>query len=122
MTRYGKGWSEIQGNKVEGRLRATNHAGECRTAGCLVSVCRTHRQHKSRHRQDETTGCPGQGRTGFPKTHLVVTRPHQGIIAQVAADVGRDDLAIDAITGDEVLVLTAGRSRGATAGSRHVDG
>lgn len=39
---------------------------------------------------------------------LVVARPHQGIVAQVAADVGRDDFAVDAIARDEVLVLAGG--------------
>lgn len=40
--------------------------------------------------------------------YLVVTWPHQGIIAQVAADVGRDDLTIDAIARHKVLVLARG--------------
>lgn len=42
---------------------------------------------------------------------LVVAGAHEGIVAQVAADVGRDDLAVDAVARDEVFVL-AGRGRG----------
>lgn len=38
-----------------------------------------------------------------------MTRPHQGIIAQVAADVGRDDLTIDSIARHEVFVLPSRR-------------
>jgi hypothetical protein len=49
-------------------------------------------------------------------THLVLARPHQGIIAQVAADVGGDNLTVDAIARNEVLVL-AGTS--ASDISRH---
>lgn len=37
-----------------------------------------------------------------------MTGPHQGIVAQVAADIGRNDFAIDAVAGDEVLVLSGG--------------
>ena len=38
------------------------------------------------------------------RAHLVVTGPHQGIVAQVAANVGGDDFAIDAVSGDKVFV------------------
>ena len=44
--------------------------------------------------------------------YLVESRPHQGIIPQVATDVGGDNLAIDAIAGHEVLVLTRHGSGG----------
>lgn len=43
---------------------------------------------------------------------LIVARSHQGIIAQVAANVGRNDFTIDAITRHEILVH-------ASRGSRH---
>jgi hypothetical protein len=56
---------------------------------------------------------------------LVVAGPHEGIVAQVAADVGGDDLAVDAIAGDKVLVLAGGGRgdrRALVAGlSRHGD-
>lgn len=54
--------------------------------------------------------------------YLVVSRPHQSIIAQVAADVGRDDFTVDAITRDKVFVLSCGgRPRGGlvSRSSRH---
>lgn len=51
-------------------------------------------------------------------TYLVVAGTHQGIVAQVATDVGGDDLAVDAIARHEVFVL----SRGAGAGGGRVSG
>jgi hypothetical protein len=45
-------------------------------------------------------------------SYLIMTGPHQGIIAQVAADVGRDNLTIDSIARHEVFVLSSrGRLR-----------
>lgn len=44
--------------------------------------------------------------------YLIMARSHQSIIAQVAANISRDDFTIDAITGHEVLVH-------ASRGSRH---
>jgi hypothetical protein len=35
-----------------------------------------------------------------------MTRPHESIVTQVAADIGGDDFAVDAITGDKVFVLS----------------
>lgn len=37
-----------------------------------------------------------------------MARPHQGIVAKVAADVGRNDFTVDAIAWDEILVLSGG--------------
>lgn len=51
-------------------------------------------------------------------TYLVMAGTHQGIVAQVATDVGGDDLAVDAIARHEVFVL----SRGAGAGGGRVSG
>lgn len=43
---------------------------------------------------------------------LIVTGPHQGIVTQVAANVGGDDFAIDAVARDKVFVhASAGSSR-----------
>lgn len=50
--------------------------------------------------------------------YLVVAGTDESVVAQVATDIGRDDFAIDAITRDEVLVL----SSGAGAGGRGVSG
>lgn len=44
--------------------------------------------------------------------YLVVAGPHEGIVAKVAADVSRDDLAVDAIARDEILVLASSGGRG----------
>lgn len=52
-----------------------------------------------------------------------MTGTHEGIVAQIAADVGGDDFTVDAIARDEVFVLsTRTRSgRGSVPGcSRHV--
>jgi hypothetical protein len=38
-------------------------------------------------------------------SYLVGAGADEGIVAQVPTDVGRDDLTVDAIAGDEVLVL-----------------
>lgn len=43
---------------------------------------------------------------------LIMARSHQSIIAQVAANISRDDFTIDAITGHEILIH-------ASRGSRH---
>lgn len=57
-----------------------------------------------------------------------MTRAHEGVVAEVAANIGGDDLAINSISRNEVLVGAAAlrgrrsRRRGATGGSRHVDG
>lgn len=40
-----------------------------------------------------------------PKTYLVVSGSDKGIVAKVAADIGRDDFAVDAIARDEVFIL-----------------
>lgn len=37
--------------------------------------------------------------------YLIDSGTDEGVVAQVAADVGRDDLAVDAIPGDKVLIL-----------------
>lgn len=39
--------------------------------------------------------------------YLVVTGTHEGIVAQIAADVGGDDFAVDAIARHEVFVLSS---------------
>lgn len=54
-------------------------------------------------------------RRGSSSTHLIVTWPHQGVVAKVAADVGRNNFSVDAIARDEVLVLTGGRRRHGSA-------
>ena len=55
------------------------------------------------------------GRRGSPwaskSAYLVVAGPHQGIVAQVAADVGGDDFTVDAIARHEVFVLSRGCGR-----------
>lgn len=38
------------------------------------------------------------------RSYLIVARPHQGVIAKVAADVGGNDFAIDAVSRDKVFV------------------
>ncbi len=40
-------------------------------------------------------------------SYLVMPRPYKGIVAQVSANVGRDDLTVNAIAGNEVLVLSS---------------
>ena len=42
-------------------------------------------------------------------SHLVHARTNKSIVAQVAADIGGDDLTIDAIARNEILVLSAAR-------------
>ena len=44
--------------------------------------------------------------------YLIVAGSHQSIVAQVPADISRDDFTVDAITGHEILVH-------ASRGSRH---
>lgn len=44
--------------------------------------------------------------------YLIVAGSHKSIVAQVPADIGRDDFTVDAITGHEILVH-------ASRGSRH---
>jgi len=39
--------------------------------------------------------------------YLVMTGTHEGIVAQIAADVGGDDFAVDAIARHEVFVLSS---------------
>lgn len=41
--------------------------------------------------------------------YLVCARSDQGIISQVTADIGGDDLPVDAIPGNEILVLSGVR-------------
>lgn len=51
---------------------------------------------------------PGLGRD---HTYLVRARPHQSIVPQIPANVGRDNLAVDAIARHKVLVLTGWQGR-----------
>lgn len=37
--------------------------------------------------------------------YLVSARPNQGVISQITANIGRDDLSVDAIPRDEIFVL-----------------
>lgn len=56
--------------------------------------------------------------------YLVVARTHEGVVTKVAADVGRDDLTIDAIARDKVFVLSSTGSGGGVlvpGCSRHCD-
>lgn len=77
----------------------------------------------------ETRWRAAQSRSSGPQMYkspyLIVTRPHQGIVAQVAADVGRNNLTIDAIARHEVFVLprrSGLRGRSLVAGlSRHAE-
>jgi hypothetical protein len=39
------------------------------------------------------------------ETNLKVTGPYQGIVAQIPANIGGDDLAVDAVPREEVLVI-----------------
>ena len=49
-------------------------------------------------------------------SYLVVAGPHKGIVTQVAADVGRDDFAVDAIAGNKILIHTSTGTRSSGAG------
>lgn len=44
-------------------------------------------------------------------SYLIVSRPHQGIVTQVAANVSRDDFAIDAVARNKVLIHTSTSAR-----------
>jgi hypothetical protein len=44
--------------------------------------------------------------------YLVVTGTHESVVAQIAADVGRDDFTVDAISRNEVFVLTSSTGSG----------
>ena len=44
------------------------------------------------------------------EAYLVVARSYESIVPKITADVGRDDLSVDAIFGNEVLIRTS-RSR-----------
>jgi hypothetical protein len=58
------------------------------------------------------------------KAYLVVTGTHEGVVAQITADIGGDDFTVDAIARDEVFVLSSstGTGWGRVSGcSRHVD-
>lgn len=136
---YGKGWS-WQGGEGEGAKRGKNNVvswfqfffpilgglglrqwaglllppSDCSLAGFATRASADGRQeslglyhHKAAVQEDEMTG----RRSEWGKTYLVVTRPHQGIVAQVAADVGGYDFSVDAIAGDEVFVLPASSHR-----------
>jgi hypothetical protein len=50
--------------------------------------------------------------------YLVNTGAYEGIVAEIATDVGRDDFTVDAIPGYEVLVLSVGRGRRGLVRSR----
>lgn len=39
--------------------------------------------------------------------YLVVARSYESIVPQITADVGRDDLSVDAIFGNEILIRTS---------------
>lgn len=52
-------------------------------------------------------------------SYLIVTWSHEGVIAQIAADVGGDDLTVDAIARHKVFVLPgSGRRRRLGWGAR----
>lgn len=38
------------------------------------------------------------------QSYIVVARPNESIIAQIAANVCRDDLAVDAVAGNKIFV------------------
>jgi hypothetical protein len=42
------------------------------------------------------------------RAYLVDTRPYEGIVAEVSTDICCDDLAVDAVLGNEILVCTGG--------------